>query len=62
MDRDVCLVDRLRNLEQQFGITQFFPIQAQVIPVILRSVACGGCERLSLSLSHTHTLSLTHAH
>jgi outer membrane biosynthesis protein TonB len=35
--------DVIRNLEQQFGITQFFPIQAQVIPVILRSVACGGC-------------------
>ncbi|ELR22922.1 DEAD/DEAH box helicase domain containing protein [Acanthamoeba castellanii str. Neff] len=27
----------VQNLEQQFGIAQFFPIQAQVIPVILRS-------------------------
>ncbi len=42
----------VQNLKEQFGIDRFFPIQAQVIPVLLRSIACRGYENLcSLSLS-----------
>ncbi|KAL6075900.1 ATP-dependent RNA helicase dbp6 [Balamuthia mandrillaris] len=37
-----------QNLAHRFGIERFFPVQSEVIPAVMRSVACGGSGEFAL--------------